>query len=89
MLLARIGQAFTSTTPTIKIHKKNIQDIDDILKKNIQDIDENINFCFSDGVGFISNSFAEKISKEYLKLNFVPSLFQVRIGGIKGVHTFF
>jgi RNA-dependent RNA polymerase len=81
MLLARIGQAFTSTTPTIKIHKENIQDIDDIF-------DENKN-CFSDGVGFISNSFAEKISKEYLKLNFVPSLFQVRIGGIKGVHTFF
>ncbi|KAM0678311.1 RNA-dependent RNA polymerase [Binucleata daphniae] len=69
----RLGQALSSTTDTIKIDK--IWIMEDIIRNG---------YCFSDGIGVISYDKAKEVSK-ILKLSYVPSAFQIRIGGFKGV----
>ena len=76
---ARISQTLTTTIETIKIHKDNIVNIPD--KKSIDGV-----YTFSDGVGKIAYDLAKGIS-EKLKLSYVPSCFQGRFLGCKGVWT--
>lgn len=70
---ARIGLALSSTTATCWI--------DDFIE--IEDT-ENGKYCFTDGIGLISRKQACKVAN-ILGLTFIPSAFQIRFGGYKGV----
>ena len=76
---ARISQTLTTTIKTIKIPRDKIVNIPDIKS-------EDDKYTFSDGVGRISYTLSKQIS-EYLKLDYVPSCFQGRFLGCKGVWT--
>ena len=74
---ARISQTLTTTIKTIKIPKYKIKEIPDVKNKD---------YTFSDGVGRISVKLSEEI-KDKLKLDYIPSCFQGRFLGCKGVWT--
>lgn len=74
---ARLGQCLTTTTKTIPMNGYNI------LKE--KDVEEN-GFKFSDGVAPMSSDIGMKIA-ESLGLDRVPSSFQGRFLGCKGVWT--
>ena len=76
---ARISQTLTTTIKTIYIPKEQIQFIKDVKSKDNK-------YTFSDGVGKISIRLSEEISKK-LKLDYIPSCFQGRFLGCKGVWT--
>ncbi|KAM0687981.1 hypothetical protein COBT_000772, partial [Conglomerata obtusa] len=69
----RLGQALSSTIETFKV--------DEIIEE--EDVERN-GYCFTDGIGRIDINVAKEILK-YLKLKQLPSAFQIRIGGCKGV----
>ena len=79
---ARISQTLTTTIKTIKIPKDKIENIDDIKVQS-----NGPEYTFSDGVGKISYILAKKINDDFLKLNYIPSCFQGRFMGCKGVWT--
>ena len=76
---ARISQTLTTTIKTITIPEDKIVKIKDVKS-------EDKKYTFSDGVGKISVVLSELISKK-LKLDFIPSCFQGRFLGCKGVWT--
>ncbi len=77
---ARVSQTLTTTIKTISIPKDSIVD-------NLNDVKSKDGiYTFSDGVGKISYNLAKQISDK-LKLNYVPSCFQGRFLGCKGVWT--
>lgn len=69
----RIGQALSSTTDTFEVH--------DFLE--VPDIERN-GHCFTDGIGMISPCYAARVAQA-LGMATVPSAFQVRFAGYKGV----
>ncbi len=72
-----MGQGFSTSVPTISIKPS--------MKRVIADVEHN-GFCFSDGVGTISHHLAEQVaSKLELRDKVLPSAYQIRIGGAKGV----
>lgn len=79
---ARQGQTFSSTVGTVLL--------DDVQQHEVEDIyDTEREYMFSDGVGLMSSDLAEKVA-EKLRLNGreqIPSAFQVRFGGAKGMLT--
>ena len=75
---ARISQTLTTTIKTIKIPKDKIKFIEEVKHNG---------YTFSDGVGKISYTLAKQINDEFLKLDYVPSCFQGRFMGCKGVWT--
>ena len=87
---ARISQTLTTTIKTVKIPEDHIIRINDFLlrKKIIDDdgIEREVEYNFSDGVGKISVVLAQEIA-EIIKLKFIPSCFQGRFLGCKGVWT--
>uniref|UniRef100_A0A0A9DRF2 RNA-dependent RNA polymerase n=1 Tax=Arundo donax TaxID=35708 RepID=A0A0A9DRF2_ARUDO len=74
---ARLGQSFSSSTETLKVHKYEVEEIPDI--KN------DTKYIFSDGVGKISANFAMEVAMKCNLKRFAPSVFQIRYGGYKGV----
>ncbi|KAF7080288.1 hypothetical protein CFC21_084390 [Triticum aestivum] len=74
---ARLGQSFSASTETLKVHKYEVHVIPDI--KN------GTKYVFSDGIGTISADFADEVSKKCKLARFTPSAFQIRYGGYKGV----
>ena len=76
---ARISQTLTTTIKTITIPEDKIVRINDVKSKDNK-------YTFSDGVGKISVVLSEQISKK-LNLDFIPSCFQGRFLGCKGVWT--
>lgn len=83
---ARLGQAFTSTAFSINIERQKILDIPDVergLGRN--------KYVFSDGCGTISAETMHRLhekdarNRRSKKKNTLPAVFQVRIGGAKGV----
>ncbi|KAI9757369.1 MAG: hypothetical protein M4579_003483 [Chaenotheca gracillima] len=78
---ARIGQCF-STTRAIKGSSVDVI----TLKDHDLHLANGRIYRFTDGVGKISKFLAQLISSE-LKLSFIPSVFQFRMGGCKGVLT--
>ena len=88
---ARISQTLTTTIRTIKIPRDKINHEKDktIRAKIMNDKGEEkeVEYTFSDGVGKISYVLAKQINDEFLKLNYVPSCFQGRFMGCKGVWT--
>ena len=87
---ARISQTLTTTIKTVKIPIDHIKYIDDVLlrTKIIDDdgIEREVEYNFSDGVGKISFTLAQEIA-DIIHLKFVPSCFQGRFLGCKGVWT--
>ncbi|KAH7442576.1 hypothetical protein KP509_03G095200 [Ceratopteris richardii] len=76
---ARMGQSFSSSTKSLDVPLSEIEEIPDISTESLTG-----RYCFSDGIGKISASFATKVAKQ-CKLKVVPSLYQIRYGGFKGV----
>lgn len=79
---ARQGQTFSSTVGTVLL--------DDVQQCIVKDIyDHSKQYMFSDGVGLMSCELAKKVA-EKLRLTRrarIPSAFQVRFGGAKGMLT--
>ncbi|KAI3641046.1 hypothetical protein MIR68_001924 [Amoeboaphelidium protococcarum] len=71
---ARLGQCFSSTTP-VNIESQKVIEIPDIERNG---------YNFSDGIGKISPVIAKAIANA-MQLIEIPSAFQVRMGGYKGV----
>lgn len=78
---ARMGQLFSSSMQTVEVPAQDVEIIPDIEVTT-----DGINYCFSDGIGKISQSFARQVAQK-LKLDQsrIPSAFQIRYGGYKGV----
>ncbi|VAI49173.1 unnamed protein product [Triticum turgidum subsp. durum] len=74
---ARLGQSFSSSTETLKVHKYEV--------KEAPDVTNGTKYVFSDGIGTISADFADEVSKKCNLTCFTPSAFQIRYGGYKGV----
>ncbi|KAI9074511.1 hypothetical protein K1719_043510 [Acacia pycnantha] len=77
---ARMGQLFSSSMQTLEVPTWDVELIPEIEIT----ADDGTNYCFSDGIGKISRSFAKQVA-EKCKLDHVPSAFQIRYGGYKGV----
>ncbi|KAI9027116.1 RNA dependent RNA polymerase-domain-containing protein [Phycomyces nitens] len=73
----RMGQCFSSTRPICQLKKEEIEHIPDVERNG---------YTFSDGVGMISPALAREISSK-MELRHVPSAFQFRLAGAKGVLT--
>ncbi|CAG8602550.1 7809_t:CDS:10 [Acaulospora morrowiae] len=78
---ARMGQCFSSTVATIELDEDQVEQIPDIWNNGCN---------FSDGCGTISESLAKRVAKLYWGSQWkrdkeVPSVFQIRYGGTKGV----
>lgn len=71
---SRLGQCF-STTRAINGTRVQVVQIADVEKDK---------YNFTDGVGKISEALAKLVAGE-LRLPFVPSVFQFRLGGCKGI----
>ncbi|KAE8667250.1 RNA-dependent RNA polymerase 1 [Hibiscus syriacus] len=77
---ARLGQSFSSSTETLSVNKDEINHIPDI-----EVVTDQNKFVFSDGIGKISGEFAKRVAAKCHLNGTVPSAFQIRIGGFKGV----
>ncbi|KAK4705953.1 RNA-dependent RNA polymerase, partial [Phenoliferia sp. Uapishka_3] len=88
--MARVAQVFSSSKPSITLQPSQIILIPDIETKD--PTTGNIS-CHSDGCGLISPALARDIDKAYSpnlspaqrKRRVVPSVYQIRLGGAKGV----
>ncbi|XP_038878920.1 RNA-dependent RNA polymerase 2 [Benincasa hispida] len=76
---ARMGQLFSSSTQTLVVPTQDVEIIPDIEVNS-----DGIDYCFSDGIGKISLSFARQVADK-CGVNHIPSAFQIRYGGYKGV----
>ncbi|KAK1311092.1 RNA-dependent RNA polymerase 2 [Acorus calamus] len=79
MCAARMGQLFSSSLRTLSVPLHEVEIIPDV-----EVVTDGIKYCFSDGIGKISLSFAEQVAKK-CDLTHIPSAFQIRYGGYKGV----
>lgn len=73
---ARQGQAFSSTVGTVVI--------DEGHQIVVPDVTSTSSYKFSDGTGTMSSKLARKVTRR-LGLPHMPSAFQIRFGGAKGV----
>nr|AHL27584.1 RNA-dependent RNA polymerase 1 [Salvia miltiorrhiza] len=77
---ARLGQSFGSSTETLSVAQNEVEKIPDV-----EVVTNGTTYIFSDGIGKISVDFARRVAiKCGLKSN-IPSAFQIRYGGYKGV----
>lgn len=72
---ARMGQCFSSTYATVEVAARDVKSIPDIKRNN---------YDFSDGIGTITPDLASEVA-EKLKLDDIPSAYQIRYAGFKGV----
>ncbi|KAF7817247.1 RNA-dependent RNA polymerase 6 [Senna tora] len=72
---ARMGQCFSSTYAAAEVGLNDVNSIPDIERNN---------YTFSDGIGIITPELASEVA-EKLKLDDVPSAYQIRYAGFKGV----
>ena len=77
---ARLGQSFGSSTETLTVDEDDVEVIPDITVEH-----NGTELAFSDGIGKISSEFAKKVAKKCGLQEYVPSAFQIRYGGYKGV----
>eukprot|EP01018_Ginkgo_biloba_P005552 Gb_28429 [translate_table: standard] len=77
---ARMGQSFSSSTQTLNVKGKEIQIIPDIDVCR-----DGKRYNFSDGIGKISESLAKQVAAKCRCDTQIPSAFQIRYGGYKGV----
>ncbi|KAG6545756.1 hypothetical protein Mapa_012717 [Marchantia paleacea] len=78
---ARMGQCFSSSRKTLTVLPLQLKKIQDIFVTT-----GDVKYCFSDGIGKISVDFARKVAATCgCEPGKVPSAFQIRYGGYKGV----
>nr|XP_023929325.1 probable RNA-dependent RNA polymerase 1 [Quercus suber]POE89556.1 rna-dependent rna polymerase 1 [Quercus suber] len=77
---ARLGQSFSSSRETVSISRHEVENIPDVEIER-----KGIPYCFSDGIGKISAELAREVAAKCGLENSVPSAFQIRYGGYKGV----
>ncbi|GMN68751.1 hypothetical protein TIFTF001_037801 [Ficus carica] len=77
---ARLGQSFGSSRETLRVGEHEVELIPDIEVET-----DGNNYCFSDGIGKISEDFAKQVAMKCGLNRFTPSAFQIRYGGYKGV----
>ncbi|XP_042502811.1 probable RNA-dependent RNA polymerase 1 isoform X2 [Macadamia integrifolia] len=77
---ARLGQSFGSSTETLNVRKDEVESIPDIELERGQ-----MKYVFSDGIGKISADFARRVAIKCGLKSSIPSAFQIRYGGYKGV----
>ncbi|XP_060070919.1 uncharacterized protein LOC132550843 [Ylistrum balloti] len=75
--VSRMGLCFSASRATVEV------DVDRGSVKFIDDVKLG-SYCFTDGIGKISVPLAKKVAGS-LKMDPVPSAFQIRYGGCKGV----
>ncbi|KAJ8466596.1 hypothetical protein OPV22_029148 [Ensete ventricosum] len=73
---ARLGQSFGSSTETMYVNGREVECIPDVEREG---------YVFSDGIGKISPKFAGKVAAKCGLKSSVPSAFQIRYAGYKGV----
>ncbi|KAK1416231.1 hypothetical protein QVD17_32020 [Tagetes erecta] len=76
---ARLGQSFGSSKESLSVPQYEVEEIPDI-----EIVRGGTKYVFSDGIGKISAEFAKKVSSK-CGYDHIPSAFQVRYGGYKGV----
>ncbi|KAJ0897739.1 putative RNA-directed RNA polymerase [Helianthus annuus] len=76
---ARLGQSFGSSKKVFVLHGMKWKKFPDI-----EVVRNGTKYVFSDGIGKISSELAERVSRK-CGYNFVPSAFQIRYAGYKGV----
>ncbi|KAK9684685.1 hypothetical protein RND81_10G225500 [Saponaria officinalis] len=76
---ARMGQLFSSSKQTLVVPVQDVEVIPDIEVNS-----DGVDYCFSDGIGKISLSFARQVAQK-CGAKQTPSAFQIRYGGYKGV----
>lgn len=78
----RIGLLFSSAKVATQLQPDRCQDIADITKDD---------YIFTDGCGLISKTFAQtlvqSLNLRFRNLRYLPSVFQIRYAGYKGVLT--
>ncbi|KAL8518483.1 hypothetical protein ACS0TY_009746 [Phlomoides rotata] len=74
---ARLGQSFGSSKETLSVGSNEIEKISDVTKGT--------KYTFSDGIGKISAAFAMRVAVKCGIRDSIPSAFQIRYGGYKGV----
>ncbi|XP_051146094.1 probable RNA-dependent RNA polymerase 1 [Andrographis paniculata] len=77
---ARLGQSFSSSTETLTVPDYEVERIPDIVTNRGR-----TKYVFSDGIGKISAAFARRVAAKCGVNGSVPSAFQIRYGGYKGV----
>ncbi|XP_030958897.1 probable RNA-dependent RNA polymerase 1 [Quercus lobata] len=77
---SRLGQSFGSSRETVSISRQEVENIPDV-----EVVRNGIPYCFSDGIGKISAELAREVATKCGLENSVPSAFQIRYGGYKGV----
>ncbi|XP_022923210.1 probable RNA-dependent RNA polymerase 1 [Cucurbita moschata] len=77
---ARLGQSFGSSRKTLCVEENEIEVIPDVEVER-----KNIKYCFSDGIGKISEALAEMVAEKCGLISHTPSAFQIRYAGYKGV----
>ncbi|XP_057777391.1 probable RNA-dependent RNA polymerase 1 [Salvia miltiorrhiza] len=77
---ARLGQSFSSSTETLKVAQYEVERIPDV-----EVVRDGTTYIFSDGIGKISSDFARRVATKCGIRDGVPSAFQIRYGGYKGV----
>jgi RNA-dependent RNA polymerase len=77
---ARLGQSFSSSRETMHVDGHEIEMIPDVEAKRPP-----TTYCFSDGIGKISEELACEVASKCGCRGSVPSAFQIRYGGYKGV----
>ncbi|KAI6223774.1 RNA-directed RNA polymerase [Aphelenchoides fujianensis] len=82
-LMSRMGQCFTQAFPTIQLRPRDWCVIPD-FESDFLDPGNGKNYVFSDGVGRISERFADRIAA-MMDIQPTPSCFQVRFKGFKGI----
>ncbi|KAI3734100.1 hypothetical protein L6452_13562 [Arctium lappa] len=73
---ARLGQSFGSSKESLSVASDEVE--------KIPDIEGGTKYVFSDGIGKISAELANRVSIK-CGYDFIPSAFQIRYGGYKGV----
>ncbi|KAL3374731.1 hypothetical protein AABB24_006294 [Solanum stoloniferum] len=76
---ARMGQLFSTSVQTMEVQLQHVEILPDIEVTS-----DGVSYCFSDGIGKISQAFARQVAQK-CGLNHTPSAFQIRYGGYKGV----
>ncbi|XP_044489065.1 probable RNA-dependent RNA polymerase 1 [Mangifera indica] len=76
---ARLGQSFSSSRESVDVDGNEIEEIPDIEVER-----DGVKYVFSDGIGKISARLANIVANKCGFRN-VPSAFQIRYGGYKGV----
>ncbi|KAJ3850837.1 RdRP-domain-containing protein [Lentinula lateritia] len=83
LLGARWGQMFSASTPSVALSLSQLHKIPDRISSN----SNGQNAVFTDGCSTISPALARKVARLVLRSSskIIPSCFQIRVGGAKGV----